>query len=74
MPFIPDDILLAAMRGDDNELRVLMHYAMICQNEREEPGLDRLAESAHLPPETVQAALTALSSRGWLERVKDYSE
>lgn len=78
MPFIPDDVLMEAIRvsGEPNEnrLMVLLHYAMLCQNEGTEPEPPRLAESAKLPLDATQDALQYLSGKGWLERVRDYSE
>jgi len=71
MPFIPDDIMFEAVRGDDKELRVLTSYATFCQNEGQEPELARLAATVHLPPDTTQDILARLSSKGWLEKVKE---
>lgn len=74
MVFIPNDILDEFAGKDDNERIVLICYAMLSQREGVEPDISRLAETANLPLDVTQDALTRLSERGWLERVKNYSE
>jgi hypothetical protein len=74
MPFIPDDIMFEAIRGDDKELRVLIYYATFCQNEGREPDITHLAAAVHLPPDTTQDILARLSSKAWLDKVKEYPE
>ena len=74
MPFIPDDILGEALKGEAEELQVLLGYAMVYQNEGEEPEASRLAALARLSPDLIQDILSSLSSKGWLEKVKDYRE
>ena len=75
MAYIPDDILMQAIKNqNDNEFTVLMFYAKISQSEGAEPDIKRLASETDLTLETTENALKALSEKGWLERVKDYSE
>lgn len=79
MVFIPDDMLVESLResvksGDDADHRVLINYAMLCQNEGREPDAARVAESAGLTLGVVRDALDRLSKKGWLDAVRDYSE
>lgn len=78
MVFIPDDIfdesMKDAVKGNRVQNEVLMRYAMHSQNEGKEPEPERLAKELDEPLENVKKTLNELSSKGWLERVKNYSE
>jgi DNA-binding IclR family transcriptional regulator len=65
--------MFEAIRGDDKELRVLTYYATFCQHEGKEPDIARLAATSHLPQDTTQDILARLASKGWLDKVKDYT-
>jgi DNA-directed RNA polymerase sigma subunit (sigma70/sigma32) len=78
MVFIPDDILGESIResvkGNHLQNDVLLRYAMHSQNEGTEPDPERLAQELDEPLEKVKEALSYLSDKGWLEKVKDYFE
>ncbi|HEY0082977.1 MAG TPA: hypothetical protein VGB61_09325 [Pyrinomonadaceae bacterium] len=78
MVFIPDDIfdesLKESVKGNHLQNDVLLRYAMHYQNEGKEPEPERLAEELGEPLENVKDALSYLSDKGWLEKVKDYFE
>lgn len=83
MVFIPNDILDEVLKqGVENEGtpdeywegQVLMIYAMFSQKEGKEPDAKRIADFHKFPLERVENSLNKFAEKGWLERVKDYSE
>lgn len=80
MAFIPDDILdecLKLSNVDDDDVpesAVLLGYAAIIQKEGTEPEAQRIAAFGNFPVDKVKAILEKQAERGWLARVKDYSE